>query len=291
MRNLRILNILLTRELRAGLGGLWLFIACLAVGIATISGVGNIAASFTAGLEANARALLGGDIELRLIQRDFNEKHLDWLDDQSQEMSQTIEMRAMARPIKGAEKRTLIELKAVDEYYPLVGKFKSSSSEPLSSLLRNTDKTWGAVADSNLLRRLGLKLNDTVKVGAALFIIRATVVSEPDRAASFASFGPRLLVAKNALIATKLIKPGSQIRYHSRIVLRPDEDQSSWRDRLETSFPSAGWRLRTFTDAAPGAQRFIDRMALFLSFVGLTVLLVSGLAIASTINSYLETKR
>jgi len=133
-------------------------------------------------------------------------------------------------------------------------------------------------------------LGGTIKVGAALFQVRATVTSEPDRSASLFSFGPRLLVAKKALAATDLIQPGSQIRYHARAVLVPGTDFKVWRDNMDAAFPNAGWRVRSLDNAAPGVQRFIDRMTLFLSFVGLTVLLVGGLGVANTVGSYLESK-
>ena len=109
--------------------------------------------------------------------------------------------------------------------------------------------------------------------GHAVFTLRATVVTEPDRAASLFSFGPRFLVSRDALAATSLIQPGSQISYHTRVVLADDVDPLDWRSRLAATFPKAGWRVRG-NNAAPGIQQFIDRMTMFLSFVGLTVLLV-----------------
>ena len=281
---------LVRREMRAGFIGFRVFLACLILGVAVIAFVGSIGSSFTAGLDANARVLLGGDVDLRFLQRDFSEKQLNWLRNHSQGLSKTVEMRAMVRPINNRDKRSLVEMKAVDKAYPLVGTLQSSSNQPLVRLLEERENVWGAVVDTNLLGRLGLKKNDLVKVGATQFEIRGTVISEPDRAASFLSFGPRFLVAFEALKDTELVKPGSQIRYHTRVVLETNANHADWRSRIEAAFPSAGWRIRGLVDAAPGAQRFIDRMALFLSFVSLTILLISGLGMATTVNSYLNTK-
>jgi len=278
------------REMRAGLSGFRVFLACLALGVAAIAGVGSIGASVSAGLGANARTLLGGDADLRLLHRDFGEDQLQWLRQNTAAVSQIVKMRAMARPVEIRDRRTLVELKAVDGAYPLTGRFQSSPQQPLAALLANRAGAWGAVADATLLSRLGLQLGDRVKVGAALFQIRATVVGEPDRSASLFTFGPRLLVAKAALQATDLVKPGSQIRYHARVTLPSDAEFTAWRENLDAAFPSAGWRVRNIETAAPGVERFIDRMTLFLSFVGLTVLLVGGLGVANTVSSYLESK-
>src|SRR5260370_16575105 len=57
------------RELRGGLRGFRIFLACLALGVAVIAGVGSLSAAVSAGLRADARAMLGGDIELHLVHR------------------------------------------------------------------------------------------------------------------------------------------------------------------------------------------------------------------------------
>ncbi len=285
------LVIWLTRcEMRTGLRGFQVFLACLALGVSTIAGVGSIRSSVTSGLEANAQNLLGGDIDLRLLHRDFSPEHQTWLHAEAAGISKIIKMRAMARPLDNRDKRNLIELKGVDAAYPLFGRFVSSESAPLQELLLHREGTWGAVVDANLLSRLDLTVGDQIQVGTAVFTVRATVISEPDRATSLFSLGPRFLVSKGALPATGLIQPGSQISYHTRITLADGVTPADWRSRLAATFPKAGWRVRGVDNAAPGIQRFIDRMSLFLSFVGLTVLLVGGLGVANTVSSYLDTK-
>ena len=116
---------LVRREMRAGFIGFRVFLACLILGVAVIAFVGSIGSSFTAGLDANARVLLGGDVDLRFLQRDFSEKQVNWLRNHSQGLSKTVEMRAMVRPINNREKRSLVEMKAVDKAYPLVGTLQS----------------------------------------------------------------------------------------------------------------------------------------------------------------------
>ena len=153
-------------------------------------------------------------------------------------------MRAMARPTDNRDKRHLIELKAVDAAYPLFGRFVSTAAVPLEEVLRQQNGTWGAITDTHLLKRLGLTLGEQIKVGTAVFTVRATIISEPDRAANLLSFGPRFLVSKDALAATGLIQPGSQISYHTRVVLAEGVDPADWQSRLAKTFPKAGWRVR-----------------------------------------------
>lgn len=278
------------RELRHGLRGFRVFLACIVLGVGAIAAVGGLSRAVVAGLEADGARLLGGDVDLRLLHRPATAEQKAYLEAEADAFSEIAELRAMARPAAGRESRAMVELKAVDATYPLVGALRTDPPGPLDELLARRGNTWGAVADANLLDRLGTGLGGRVRVGAATFEVRATIRHEPDRVATVFSFGPRLMIAKAALADTELVLPGSQIHYHNRLRLAPGTDFEAWKRRLETAFPKAGWRVRGTGDAAPGVRRFVERMTLFLSFVGLTVLLVGGLGVTSAVRSYLDGK-
>ena len=283
------------RELRAGLTGFRIFLACLGVGVAAIAAVGTISASVTAGLNNNAKNILGGDIDLRFHNHANTEKQDRYLTEQTRALSKTLELRAMAAPLEGTgagkRGRSLIELKSVDDAYPLIGEMELSPALALDeALAKQSDDRFGAVADANLLKRLGLDLGGQVKVGDATFSITAIIKSEPDRVASVLSFGPRLMVSMAALEQTGLIRPGSQAHFHTRVLLPTGVDPAAWREDLNDVFPKAGWRVREPNEAAPGIRRFIDRMTLFLSFVGLTALLVGGIGVTNAVGGYLDGK-
>ncbi|MFC1674193.1 ABC transporter permease, partial [Pseudomonadota bacterium] len=157
-------------------------------------------------------------------------------------------------------------------------------------VLSNQDGIWGAVVDKGLLTKMDLSIGDTVRVGKATFQIRATVVKEPDRVASILNFGPRFMTADGALPDTGLVQLGSQIRYKERLLLPPTVEPNVFIAQLEAEFPDAGWRVRGPDNAAPGLQRFIDRLSLFLTFAGLTALLVGGIGVLGAVKSFLETK-
>ncbi|NQU56806.1 MAG: ABC transporter permease, partial [Rhodospirillales bacterium] len=282
------------RELRAGLTGFRIFLACLGVGVAAIAAVGTISASVTGGLNNNAKNLLGGDVDLRFHNHPNSESQDRYLLENSETLSKTMELRAMATPVdgQGGERgRSLIELKGVDDAYPLSGEMALAPALTLdAALAKQADGTFGAVADANLLKRLGLELGGRVRVGEATLSITAIIKSEPDRVASVLSFGPRLMVSMAALDGTDLIQPGSQVHYHTRVLLAAGTNDALWRENLDAKFPKAGWRVRAPNEAAPGIRRFIDRMTLFLSFVGLTALLVGGIGVTNAVSGYLDGK-
>jgi putative ABC transport system permease protein len=275
------------REMRGGLRGFRILIACLALGVGAIAAVGSVRESVIAGLHQDATLLLGGDVELRLHNRPLAADEAAFVAARARATSNTLEMRAMALT---GEARSLVELKAVDGRYPLVGAVASEPAMPLAAALGQSEGRWGGLAERNLLTRLGIGVGDTVRLGEATFAIRGTIAREPDRVASVFSLGPRLMVHADALAATGLVQPGSHIHYKTRVTLAPGVDGGAWIEDLERAFPQAGWRILAVDDAVPGVRRFIERMTLFLTFVGLTALLVGGIGVANAVGSYLDGK-
>ncbi len=280
------------RELRAGLRGFRIFVACLAIGVGAIAAVGSLSEAFVAGLAANARVLHGGDVDVRLNNRPADGDELTGLKARSTALSRAVEMRAMARPIDeaAAGKLHLVELKAVDAAYPLVGAVGLDSDIPLAQALAKHGEAWGAVADKSLFNRLEIAVGDRVRIGGAEFVLTAVLEREPDRVASVVSFGPSVLISDAALPATGLEQPGSQIQYHYRVLVPAGTAPAAWSAALGGAFPQASWRIRTLDEAAPGVERFIQRLAQFLTFAGLTALLVGGIGIGNAIRAYLEAK-
>lgn len=284
------------RELRGGLTGFRIFLACLTLGVAAIAGVGSMSAAFLKGLAEEGRTILGGDLDLRLTHRPATPEERAWLDRNSAAVSEIGEMRAMARGIDTAtDTRTLVELKAVDAAYPLQGDVLLAPAIPLSEALAKQDNRWGAVVEPNLLSRIDVQVGDILKLGEAEVVIRAVIKDEPDRLAGGMAIGPRVMITRTALDDTGLFTIGSLISFHYRTLLDPagvpDDALIAWKDRLETALPDAGWRVQDRTNGAPGVRRFVVQVTLFLTLVGLTALVVGGVGVGNGVKSYLDTKR
>ena len=275
------------RELRAGIAGFRLFIACLALGVAAIAAVGSFAAAVVAGLEGDARQLLGGDVELRTIHQPIAEPARAYIESAGR-VSEVRELRAMARV---GDQRTLVELKAIDGAYPLVGVFQAEPPGALAGLLAPRDGRPGALIDPTLLPRLKAAVGDEMKIGEATFRIAVTIAREPDRATRGVVFGPPVVIRVADLDATGLSQPGSLVQDHYRVALPAGGDLDAFVETVNGRFPDAGWRLRTSRNAAPGLTSFIDRLSLYLTLVGLTALLVGGVGVANAVSSFLERKR
>lgn len=275
------------RELRGGFSGFRIFLACLALGVGSIAAVGNVSESVLNALERDGRALLGGDVELRLVHMPASEEQQTWLSENTERMGELATMRATAY---GPEQRRLVELKAVDDVYPLFGEMELADGIPFDGALSKTDGVWGGVAEAGLLERLKINVGDTVRLGDINIQVRGVIATEPDKAVGFFNFGPRLMVSMDALADTGLVQPGSLINYYYALDLNDAETPKVFRDRLDAQFEDAGWRVRDVSDANPGLRRFIERLTLFLTLVGLSALLVGGIGVANAVRSHIESK-
>ena len=132
------------RELRGGVRGFRVFLACLVLGVGAIAGIGSLTEAVVAGIRGDARLLLGGDVSARLSYRPAGEAERQFLD-ASGTLSEVAKLRAMARSLDG-ERRSLIELQAVDAAYPLYGAVSLTPALPLGTALADDSGTFGAVA-------------------------------------------------------------------------------------------------------------------------------------------------
>jgi len=280
------------RELRGGLRGFGVFIACIVLGVTAIAGVGSVAASLNDGIAAAGRVILGGDIAFALVQRQAGEAERAFFDAHGT-VSVAATLRAMARV--GDGQSTLVEVKAVDANYPLFGAVATDPPMPLGSLLAENNGGFGAAVDPALLARLDLKIGDRIAIGATTVELRAALAGEPDKLAAGIGFGPRVLISEAALRGSGLLQPGSLVRWQYRLRLpsaaASDAAVAAVENAAQAQFPEAGWEIRTRMRASPQLQRNVERFTQFLTLVGLTTLLVGGVGVANAVTSHLNRKR
>lgn len=266
------------RELRGGVKGLRIVLACLALGVAAIAAVGTLRAGIEAGLAQDGTRILGGDLEVTVSYRPLSQEARDWIGARGARLSEVVSMRAMA--VSPAGERTLVELKAVDGAYPLYGDLVL---DPPGGLAPGT-----VVVERVVAERLGLALGDTIRLGEQAFRLGGLIRIEPDKVSRPVILGPRAMIALADVPATRLIQPGSLVTYEYRIALAPGVDRGAFRAALRDAFPDGGWRIRGAEAATPGVNRFVDRAASFLTLAGLTALLVGGIGVATGVRAWLD---
>ena len=273
------------RDLRRGGRGLLLLALCLFLGTAALAGIGSLSASILAALDANGRAMLGGDVELSVSQRRATVEENAALAATGR-VSETVAMRTMADT--GADSGNgpvLVDLRAVDGAWPLVGRFRLAPG----ALEPRPHGAEIAIAPA-LADRLGLRVGDRLRVGRASLRVIGLIADEPDRLGAGFTFGPPVLVDMAGLDLTQAIQPGSLYESHYRLVLPGREDASAIGTRLVRRYPGAGWSARTADQAAGGLRRGLAQLGQFLLLVGLAALTVAGVGVGSGVAAYLDAK-
>ena len=276
------------RELRGGLSGFRIFMACLILGVTAIAAVGSLSRAITEGMEREGQSILGGDMEINIFQREAGPELLEWADGKGV-ISVSSRLRTMAH-FKAGGSSTLVELRAVDGLYPLYGDFETTPQLDNNALFEERGGRWGAAIDPLLADRLGVKLGDTLTFGKVEADIRAFIEREPDKANLGFQLGPTVMIRHSALRETGLVTTGSLINHYYKVKLNPGVEIEAAKESLKEAFPDENWRVRDRATSAPGLRRFIDQMGMFLTLVGVSALVVGGVGVGNAVKGYMDRK-
>ncbi len=285
---LRLAARIAARELRGGLAGFRVFLACLALGVAAIAGVGMVRSAIEEGLREQGAVLLGGDAEMAFTARFASDEERAMMVGISRQVSEIVDFRSMV--LVGQDTRALTQVKGVDSAYPLTGEVVLEPAMPLAQALAPVDGVPGAVMDRVLVDRLGLKPGDRFTLGVQEFRLGAALMREPDSAAGGFSLGPRTIVLTTGLAKSGLIEPGTMYETAYRLDVPPGADLATLEADAEAAFRDKGMRWADSRRAAPGVERFVERIGAFLVLVGLSGLAVGGVGVSAAVRAYLEGK-
>lgn len=274
-------------ELRAGIRGFRLFVLCIAIGAAAIAASGSVAASFRAGLAAQSRAILGGDLSFELTQKWPSADMRAWLEARG-ETSLTLEANAMA---SGPKARKLAQVRAIDGAHPLEGVVTLKSGETLQQALQPRGSLPAIVAEQALLSQIGANVGDRIEIAGGAAFVAGIIDKEPDAIGRGFAFAPRLLMRLEDIRALGLGSEGSLYKTEMHIALPPGAGVDGAKAELERRFPELKDRVRTRDNAARGLKATITRLETFLGFVGLATLLAGGLGVQGAVQAYVASRR
>jgi putative ABC transport system permease protein len=279
------------RELRGGLHGFRIFLACLALGVAAIAAVGSVRAAIESGLAREGATLLGGDAQMGFTYRFANADERAWMAQNAEAISEIVDFRSMVVVARdGITERGLTQVKSVDAAYPLIGSIRLAPDMPLARALAGAQGLPGAVMQRVLIDRLGLKPGGRFRLGTQEFVLMAELVVEPDGAAGGFSLGPRTIVATGGLENSGLLAPGTLFTTKYRLDLPAGADLAAIARTARETFADSGLHWNDARDGAPGISEFVDRMGAFLVLVGLSGLAVGGVGVSAAVRAYLAGK-
>lgn len=283
---MRFLLSLAWRDLRASGRSLWIFCACLVLGVTLVAASGSLYRLVGDGLLADTRQLLGGDVQVGSNQpQPLPDEALVWMQERGK-VSQLMELYTMLGTPQ--EEFVRIELQSVDDFYPLYGSLQLEPMAPLSELISNQNGRWGVALDNALALRYDLKVGDLVSIGSLQMEVRALIMQQPDRNLAADWRGSPVLISQQAIRDAQLIQPGSRVDYDYRVAT--EIPAASWKTQFYERFPDRGWEVRTFEDRSERIAERLGQIASGLLIIGFSTLFIGGLGVFSSIQSYLQSK-
>jgi putative ABC transport system permease protein len=280
---MRFLIDLAWRDLRASGRSLWIFCACLILGVTLVAASGGLYRLIEIALLADTRILMGGDVEVD-AKEPLPQHVLDWINDNG-ELSRVTEVDTMLGTDNGFLR---VELQSMDDLYPLYGELVLEPALPLSNITAFQEGSWGVAIDPFLANKLNIGIGDDVYVGSQAMKVRALVINQPDRNLSADWRGTPVLLSEQALQASELIQPGSRIDYDYHV--RTNTNAEVWRLRFYQAFPNETWRVRTFNDRSRRLSERLGQIASGLLIIGFSTLFIGGLGVFNSIQFYLQGK-
>ena len=260
-------------------------IITLFISLFILSAIFTIEDSLKKELNDNAKALLGGDLEI-----DFNrnEGNLELVNQVKEfaTISQMIEFSTMVSTIDRDKNKSLFtRIKTVNTKYPLYGKV---DYEPAGAFDRMHNEPNTLLINESLSKNLNLKIDDKIKVQNQLFTIIGIVKSVPD-VSGFVAFGDWALAGDQTLEILKLNGIGSFLNYEYKVKFNETDDAGKIEKKIENIFKDdQKVKLRYPENSASGLKRIINNFSQFLSLVSISAMLIAGIGIANTLLSFIN---
>jgi len=275
------------RELKGSFNEFKIVMISIFLGVFIITAVGSLSKNLKYEINNKSSELLGGDFELSTTYQEFPIKIKEWLE-KNGKTSLIIELRTMLTSNQSVGlKRRIVELKAVDQNWPLKGVPIIVPNKSINKSLKMNDNNNGALIDASLKNQLEIKVGDVLQLGKTKIQINGIIKKEPDRMFSFATFGSRLLISNATLKASGLVIPGSLVKYKIKFIPNNKNIDLSF---LNKFVQGTNISIKNIKNSTNNFNSFIEKTSLFISLVGLITLLISGVGISNGVKGYLIKK-
>ncbi|MGB1110892.1 MAG: ABC transporter permease, partial [Gammaproteobacteria bacterium] len=185
-------------------------ILSLTVAVAAVSGIGFLTERVDRAVNRQASELVAADLAVRSP----HPMPAEWSEEATSRglrSAETVEFRTVL--FKGEDSQ-LVEVKAVDEAYPLRGTLKVADAPFVDGVETQSLPGHGeAWVEPRLLLSLKLKVGDQLNLGRTQVQIRKVITHEPDRGIDLIQMAPRVLVGQQTLADSALVQPHSRVKY------------------------------------------------------------------------------
>src|SRR3984957_17933971 len=271
----------LRREWRSGeLAVLWL---SLCVAVAALCGVGFLVDRIGRAVTAQASEVLAADLR---VESDAAIDPAEQAHAQSSGLA-SARLTMTLSAIFNGDSNQLADVRAVSAGYPLRGSLTIADRAFAPGVpTRDIPAPGEAWPDSRLAAALGATIGTELNVGSRTLRVARILISRPDQNSTFVEFASALLINDADLAATKLIQPGSRVKY--ALLLAGTTPQLEAFRHWHASGDFGKERLVDVAEASPQIGEASRRAARFLALASLVAVLLCAVAIAMSARSYVR---
>ena len=278
------------REIRSSWKRLLFFFLCIAIGVGSVVALRSLIQNLNQAVGGDTRELLTADFVITST-NDFSPTDISKIEKVINNSSivearnETVDISAMARPLKDNERVEFISLRGIEHPFPLVGNFKTSDGKPFDfKLLKNK----GVVVAQILLEDLDVKVGDKIKIGETDWTIRGSFDEEPGGTGAF-RLGARVFIEKKAFDAANITQNRSRIR--RRILYRTSENPTTLVNELRKELEGSTLRVQSYRETQERLNQQFERVENYLSLTGLLILVLGGVGVWNVARVFVEQKR
>ncbi len=271
------------RDSRGSRRALLFFALSIVLGIAALVAVGSLESNLRSAIDAQARTLLGADLELRSGDP-FSPEAEALIAAIGGEQKRGVSFVSMAF-FPRAEASKLVRVRAVEPGYPFYGKLETTPPDAAGAF-----RSGKVLPEAGLALQFGLGPGDAVRLGYRDFRSAGTLDRVPGAIGFFSEFTPKVYIPLDTLESTGLLDDPGLATYQVFFKFDDGRDVEALVEKLEPEFANERIRTETVEETRDDLGDALDNVFQFLNLTGFVALLLGSVGIASAIHAHVKQK-
>jgi putative ABC transport system permease protein len=266
------------RDSRSQRGRLLIFSLAIVSGIAALAAIHSLKASVQKGIETQAKALLGSDLQISSRQP-LSEAEITRLKGMSREISRETTFPSMLKFLPGGGAR-MVQVRGIEGGYPYYGQVETMPADGWQRLKQES----GILLEPALLDQFGAKPGDEVELGGLRLRILGSVTKPAPKSSRFSGFAPEAYVRLTDVERSGLLTKNSMASHQVHLAV-PDAP-GGLKDKIRADFPDTPWRLETPADRRENLGDALEHFQRFLGILALAALVLGAIGVAGAVHAH-----
>jgi putative ABC transport system permease protein len=259
-----------------------IFSLAIVAGISSLVAIHSLRASMQTGIETQAKALLGSDVQINSRQS-ISDETVAKLAATAQRVSREVSFSSMLY-FQATDAARLVQVRAIGGAYPFYGRVETTPKDAWQRMQSEP----GILLEPAMLDQFQAKIGDRVKLGSLEMPILGTVEKPAPRSNRFSGFAPEAYVRLADLEGTGLLKTASLASYSLQLELAPGANTKAVKDKIRADYPDDNWRLETPEDRRENLGDALDHFQQFLGIIALSSLVLGAIGVAAAVHAHVN---